>query len=234
MYVPDPVPAPQGSRATTPGTPRPPSGIIAFFQAIWFTINTFLHSGWGFIPWVRPHWSIDEMRDQRGRVSPPPVPSPHLSNATQVIVITGANSGTGYATAKAYYDRGATVYLLCRSEKRALAAIEDIKRGGDADILTVMSYTAPDPAKVGTLKYVPCELSDLESVEAAAAEVMRGTDRIDVLFANAGIMAVPEGLVTKQGYPLQFGTNVSCVGGHRTGLAPRLSAAGLAKPNTQH
>ena len=44
--------------------------------------------------------------------------------------MTGGNSGTGYATCKALYDFGATVYLACRSETKGREAIEAIRRGG--------------------------------------------------------------------------------------------------------
>lgn len=75
-----------------------------------------------------------------------------------------------------------------------------------------MGYTPLDEEKVGSLVFVPLDLADLASVEAAAREIAGRTERIDVLFANAGIMAVPEGQRTRQSYPLQFGTNVSWPG----------------------
>jgi hypothetical protein len=46
--------------------------LAAFFAAVWWNLRTFLHSGWGFVPWIRPHWRLHDMADQRGRVSPPP------------------------------------------------------------------------------------------------------------------------------------------------------------------
>ncbi len=45
--------------------------LAAFFAAVWWNLQTFLHSGWGFVPWIRPHWRLSDMADQRGRVSPP-------------------------------------------------------------------------------------------------------------------------------------------------------------------
>jgi NAD(P)-dependent dehydrogenase (short-subunit alcohol dehydrogenase family) len=51
-----------------------------------------------------------------------------------------------------------------------------------------------------------CDLSSLQSVEAMAKNFRQQFDTLDILFANAGIMATPPGL-TKDGYELQFGTN---------------------------
>lgn len=98
--------------------------------------------------------------------------------------------------------------ILCRDAGRAAQAIEDIKKGGETDIAGKMVYK-PVPTANGSLEYVQCDLADLNSVEAAAKEITSRVKRLDILFANAGIMATPEGQWTKQGYSLQFGTNVS-------------------------
>lgn len=70
-------------------------------------------------------------------------------------------------------------------------------------------YETPNAAKVGTIEYINMDLSDLDSVERCANELKGKVQRLDMLFANAGIMATDPGQFTKQGYPLQFGTNVS-------------------------
>lgn len=54
--------------------------------------------------------------------------------------------------------------------------------------------------------FVRCDLTDLSSVKQATNEVLSKTDRLDVFYANAGIMASPAGQ-TKDGYEIQFGTN---------------------------
>lgn len=56
------------------------------------------------------------------------------------------------------------------------------------------------------LTFVRCDLADLSSVKQATNELLSKTDRLDVFYANAGIMANPAGL-TKDGYEIQFGTN---------------------------
>lgn len=125
------------------------------------------------------------------------------------MLITGGNSGTGYATAKAYYEAGATVYIACRSAERATKAIENIKKGGLPNLWGDWEYTpVPATQAVGTLTYVNLDLSDFGSIDACARDFLAREKRLDILFANAGIMATPPGQYTAQGYSLQFGTNV--------------------------
>ena len=54
----------------------------------------------------------------------------------QVIVITGASSGIGLATAKLAAERGAKVVLAARSDETLAAIVNEIKRaGGEAIVL---------------------------------------------------------------------------------------------------
>lgn len=50
------------------------------------------------------------------------------------------------------------------------------------------------------------DLASLKSVQSAAKQFLESSSRLDILFNNAGIMAVPAGL-TEDGYEIQFGTN---------------------------
>jgi NAD(P)-dependent dehydrogenase (short-subunit alcohol dehydrogenase family) len=119
-------------------------------------------------------WILDDMPDQHGRT----------------VVVTGATSGLGEATAAALAARGAHVILAVRSAERATAASERIRTG------------APD----ASLEHLPLDLADLGSVRAAAAELRGRHDRIDALVANAGIMAPPLRRTT-DGFELQLGVN---------------------------
>lgn len=56
------------------------------------------------------------------------------------------------------------------------------------------------------LTFIQCDLADMSSVKQATNELLSRTDRLDVFYANAGIMASPPG-TTKDGYEIQFGTN---------------------------
>lgn len=112
-------------------------------------------------------------------------------------LVTGCNSGIGQESMRVLQQRGAHVIGLARSVDKAKDA------GAD---------TA-----------VACELADPASVRAAV-ETVRGLAPLDMLIANAGIMALPE-LQTAHGYELQFFTNHI---GHFilvTGLIDRLNDA---------
>jgi NAD(P)-dependent dehydrogenase (short-subunit alcohol dehydrogenase family) len=90
----------------------------------------------------------------------------------QVAVVTGANSGIGYATAQALRAKGAVVLLACRSTTKADQAADEIVAAG------------PGPAPL----VIQLDLEDLGSVEAAIAEIRRTAERVDLLINNAGLM----------------------------------------------
>ena len=110
--------------------------------------------------------------------------------AGRTALVTGANSGLGLASAKALAAKGARVLLGCRSPERGQAAL--------AEVTAVATGVEP------TL--VALDLSDLSSVDAAAEVVASTAPRLDLLFNNAGVMAVPQGR-TADGFETQFGTN---------------------------
>jgi NAD(P)-dependent dehydrogenase (short-subunit alcohol dehydrogenase family) len=145
------------------------------------------------------------------------------------VIVTGGNSGTGYATCLTLYNSGATVYMASRSPSKAKEAILNIRNGkslGSGGILVDPTESESNSRnKKGTITFLELDLADLDSVERFVDEFKRKEDRLDLLFANAGVMASyvfyflfglrgvadgcrPQGLYTKQGYTLQFGTNV--------------------------
>ncbi len=91
----------------------------------------------------------------------------------KVVLITGANSGVGLVSAQELYRAGAKVYLACRTESKAREAIQSIESS----------------AGKGSLHFLQLDLADLDSVRRAAGEVLDKEKRLDVLIANAGIMA---------------------------------------------
>jgi len=107
----------------------------------------------------------------------------------RVALITGANSGLGLESARALAAAGATVLLACRSLARAEAARRELLASGG-----------------GALDLIELDLADLESVQAAARLVQERYGRLDLLLANAGVMAPPP-MRTRQGFELQFGVN---------------------------
>ena len=134
-------------------------------------------------------WTEKDIPDQSGKVA----------------VVTGANSGLGYWTARGLAGAGAAVVLAVRTPAKGEKAAAEIRSatGGDARALEL-------------------DLADLASIRAFPERL--GADRVDILVNNAGIMAPPRRL-TKDGFESQFGTNHL---GHfaLTGvLLPRLLAA---------
>ena len=107
----------------------------------------------------------------------------------RTFLVTGANAGIGFETAKILAARGAHVILACRDAGKAALAMDRI----GADVPSA------------TLSFQPLDLADLDQVRDAAAAVLAGP-RIDVLINNAGVMIPPKTL-TKQGFELQFGVN---------------------------
>ncbi|WP_336048975.1 oxidoreductase [Streptomyces sp. CA2R101] len=120
-------------------------------------------------------WNTSHIADQTGRSA----------------VVTGANSGLGYATARELARHGARVLLACRNEARGMAALDRLR----ADVPTAEA------------EFRPLDLADLSSVRdfAAALDDFDG-DRLDLLINNAGVMALPY-RTTPDGFEMQFGTN---------------------------
>ncbi|KAL7421423.1 hypothetical protein Q5752_004309 [Cryptotrichosporon argae] len=170
--------------------------VAGYLSTLWLwvrhKIDVSLHTGFPGVFWVRPNWDAADMPSQVGKV----------------VVVTGGNSGTGYETALAFFNAGATVYMLCRNEQLARAAIDDIHKGG-AHGFAGMEYGKRSRVRDGgDVVFAKCDLADLDSVERCAEEIRSKEKRIDVFFPNAGVMALPPGQYTAQGYSMQFGTNV--------------------------
>jgi NAD(P)-dependent dehydrogenase (short-subunit alcohol dehydrogenase family) len=135
---------------------------------------------------------------------------PDLSGRTAVV--TGANSGLGYQTARQLAAHGADVVLACR----------DAKRGEDA----MASISRAVPA--ASVEFAPLDLADLESVRGFAEAYAAAHPSLDILVNNAGVMAIPARL-TADGFEMQFGTNHL---GHFA-LTGRLLASLLARPGAR-
>jgi NAD(P)-dependent dehydrogenase (short-subunit alcohol dehydrogenase family) len=120
-------------------------------------------------------WTEADVPDQSGRIA----------------IVTGANTGLGYETARVLAGRGAHVVIAVRDvEKGKAAAAKIIGVSPRADI-----------------KVQPLDLSSLQSVRTAADELKAAYPRIDLLINNAGVMYPSPRQTTKDGFELQFGTN---------------------------
>ena len=89
---------------------------------------------------------------------------------SKVVIITGASSGLGEATARRLADRGAKLVLAARREDRLKDLTEDLKSRGAEAIWQVTDVT------------------DRNQVESLAAAAKEAFGRIDVLVNNAGLM----------------------------------------------
>ncbi len=106
-------------------------------------------------------------------------------------VVTGANSGLGYCTARELARHGARVVLACRSETRGAEALERL--------------TAEVPSADAAVWRL--DLGDLGSVrEFAERHDREHGGRLDLLVNNAGVMALPHRR-TVDGFETQFGVN---------------------------
>jgi dehydrogenase/reductase SDR family protein 13 len=107
----------------------------------------------------------------------------------RTFLITGANTGIGYATTEALAARGATVYMACRSEARARPARDEIAATTGNQALHLLSI----------------DLADLASVRACADAFLQTGAPLHVLVNNAGL-AGKRGM-TASGFEMAFGTN---------------------------
>ncbi|KAJ3122128.1 hypothetical protein HK098_003107 [Nowakowskiella sp. JEL0407] len=113
---------------------------------------------------------------------------PDLSG--KVAIVTGGNTGLGFATVTELARKNAKVYLAARTPERAHEAISKIKE------------SIPN----ANIEFLELNLADLKQVKAAAEKYIASGEKIDILVNNAGIMACPFEL-TKDGYESQFATN---------------------------
>lgn len=107
------------------------------------------------------------------------------SQEGRIAIVTGANSGIGFETARLLAANGAVVVLACRSEEK----------GREATALME-----------GAVEFMPLDLSSLQSVEEFAGAFADKYPGLDLLINNAGVMVPPFGK-TRDGFELQFGTN---------------------------
>jgi NAD(P)-dependent dehydrogenase (short-subunit alcohol dehydrogenase family) len=123
---------------------------------------------------INNHWTTENIPDLTGKVA----------------IVTGANSGIGFETARALAMKGATVVMACRNMQKGEAAAEKIR--------------AEHP--LASLDVKALDLADLSSVRQFADQFTSHYERLDMLINNAGVMATPY-QKTVDGFEKQFGTN---------------------------
>ena len=125
-------------------------------------------------------WTEADVPSQRGRTA----------------VVTGANTGLGFETARVLAAHGAQVVLACRDLGQAKEAAARILSG------------SPHPAGAvpADLHAVRLDLASLASVREAAEEIAAAYGPVDLLINNAGVMMTPFRR-TADGFELQLGVN---------------------------
>lgn len=106
----------------------------------------------------------------------------------RVYIVTGANSGSGFATSKQLAEQGAHVIGACRcvdAGKEAFADLGNIR---------------------GSIEIMELDLASLASVHSFAEAFLAKYDHLDGLVNNAGVMHTPEGR-TEDGFETQIGVN---------------------------
>ncbi|KAK7062417.1 NAD-binding protein [Favolaschia claudopus] len=103
--------------------------------------------------------------------------NPSLKDLTgEVVILTGGNSGIGYATSQLLARQGAKVYMATRSKSRAADAIARLQSEG---------------LGTGAVEWLELDLADPRSARRAAEEFLGKEERLDVLVNNAALVSGP-------------------------------------------
>jgi len=132
---------------------------------------------------------------QNNRVAP--YEAPAGSMVGKVVLITGGSSGLGLESAKRLGAAGATIVLTSRNLEKGQKAVDEVKR-----------YLAGKKIDDPQIYSLVLDLDELESVKefpSTFQELKLG--QIDVLLNNAGVMAIPNKELTKDGYERTFQSN---------------------------
>src|SRR6202012_4100222 len=108
------------------------------------------------------------------------------------ILVTGVSAGIGVETARSLAAHGAHVIGAARDLKKAEAATQQVRKDATAN--------------GGSFELIELDLGNLKSVRAAADKLLAKGEPLDIIIANAGVMATPFGK-TADGFETQFGTN---------------------------
>ena len=135
---------------------------------------------------VAPQYAIEDFGFARQRVE----------GQKRIAVITGANSGLGFETARVLLNQGMQVVLACRNAEKANAAVGALRE---------LTKGRPDPAE-DDITSMTLDVSSLKSVRDFAKAYMATGKPLHVLLCNAGIMMGPK-RQSEDGVDLQIATN---------------------------
>jgi NAD(P)-dependent dehydrogenase (short-subunit alcohol dehydrogenase family) len=145
---------------------------------------------------TKERWSVDHIPQQEGKIA----------------IVTGANSGLGYNTARALALKGAKLIMACRNMEK-----------GELARLKILEGSVAIEPEVWQL-----DLASLESVKQFVKRFSETGSRLGLLINNAGLMAIPY-YKTKDGFEMQFGVNHLGHFALTAGLWPFLVKSGGAR-----
>lgn len=108
-----------------------------------------------------------------------------------MVVITGANSGIGKEMATYAAAKGATLYMLCRSQGRAEEAKADIQQKTDNPNVHILLV----------------DVTELSQIRKAVAELQSKEDKVDCIVCNAGVL-LNEKTENSQGIEVTFASHL--------------------------
>ena len=106
----------------------------------------------------------------------------------KIALVTGGNSGIGFATARQFVREGAYVFITGRRDAELAAAVKEIGTNVTA---------------------VQGDVSNVADLDRLFAQIKREKDKLDIVFANAGVAKyAPLGKITEELYDSIFNINV--------------------------
>ena len=108
---------------------------------------------------------------------------------SKVAVVTGANSGIGFETAKELAAQGFKVIMVCRNLEKARVSAKVIKESAVANI-----------------EIMQADLASFASIKAFAMSYLKNNERLDILINNAGLFS-ERAEKTEDGFEMTMGVN---------------------------
>jgi NAD(P)-dependent dehydrogenase (short-subunit alcohol dehydrogenase family) len=96
----------------------------------------------------------------------------------KIMLVTGCSSGIGVETVRALHATGATVIGTARDTTKGKAVIDEIY--------------SKDTTNDSKIHLVKMELDSFDSIKAGAKEILKLTDKLNVIVNNAGVVRNPE------------------------------------------
>lgn len=114
----------------------------------------------------------------------------------KVAIVTGANTGIGFISARELARNGAKVVVAARSEERGKDAVKRIQEA-----------LKDVPGGASRVEFLKLDLGSFSSVRSFAWQFKGRYSKLDILLLNAGIMALPQPELTVDGFESQIGVN---------------------------